>query len=138
MIGEPVEIPYIVYTGDAAANEWARTQLAGSTQVLERVNYPTNPTTPSVLRISHNTVGKGLSLRDRHLVRFETPIFVDNVQTGTASLYTVADFPRNGMNAEIAELLWKQLLGMLGGSSGNTAYGFAPDDYQAFVRGLLF
>jgi len=68
------------------------------------------------MKISHQTVGQGTSIRDRHLLRFEAPsIDADDVigLTASAVCYVVFDIPRNNVADSIAYTLARQLVGFL-------------------------
>lgn len=141
MLGESIEIPYITYSGGVdVKTEWSRALLSGRSQELRRNNYPADPEIPYLLKISHQEAGKGLAIRDRHMLRFETKCTTaDDVETGpSGALYVVADFPRQNFSALQKEVLWKQLTGfLLNGSAQAAVDASAKDLYTHWHAGLL-
>lgn len=78
---------------------------------------------PKVLKISHSTVGKGVNMRDRHLVRLESYVVEDTVENPAkpVSAYMVLDIPRVGVTATQKSDLFKRFVGLLRGASGDAA-----------------
>lgn len=78
---------------------------------------------PKYLKISHNSAGKGARIRDRHLVRFETPTMMADGTTLDDSLPLVIqctlDVPRHGVVAGGTVGALRQLCGFLRGVSGS-------------------
>lgn len=77
-------------------------------------------TFPNIMRTSHTVVGKGVSARDRHLLRLEANGVTDGVRDPNivGSLYAVADIPRTGaFSATSKEELFRQFIGILRGNS---------------------
>jgi len=94
----------------------------------------------SMMRVSHTTVGKGSTERDRHLVSFELKPVVDGVETNglTAKLYLVGDFPKNGITAAQLGYLWQQMSGTLKGvAEGTTHVGNATVFFNRWKNGEL-
>lgn len=84
------------------------------------LNSAAGASTPNKLVISHQQVGKGANMRDRHYLRLETLSEETEVIGGKAPavLYLVADIPRNyiglaeGVPA-VTRNLWAMLIGIL-------------------------
>jgi len=72
---------------------------------------------PEWMKVSHQVVGKGDAIRDRHMVRFEASS-VDGTAIGTHQsvvAYAVFDIPRAYKGASIEYQLCRQLCGFLRG-----------------------
>jgi len=91
---------------------------------------------PEVMKISHQTVGKGTSMRDRHLVRFEVSSDDGDGNIGTtdpAVVYMVFDIPRSNCNGNTPTILARQLCGFLRDADADDT---APD-YDTNLAKLL-
>lgn len=86
----------------------------GATPISEPLYLPTQ------LKISHQTVGKGVAVRDRYLIRFETESRDPDGLTGTTEpliMYTVVDLPRRNITSEMLQYCYEALVGILYGKN---------------------
>jgi hypothetical protein len=122
MLPDPFDLDTIVASGSAVQQPYTLAALTG--QAAVRKDLTASDGEPKVLKISHTTVGKGASVRDRHLVRLEAYVVEDSVedQSKPIALYAVADIPRNGVTAAQLSDLWEQFTGLFLGGSGEVTY----------------
>lgn len=122
MLPDPFNADKVVPSGAAVQQPFTQVSLSGGASV--RKDLTSDDGGPKVMKLSHNTVGKGDSIRDRHLVRLEAYVVEDSVedQSKPIALYAVADIPRNGVTASQLSALWKQFTGLFLGGSGEVAY----------------
>lgn len=136
MFADPFNVPY---DQSGAVKTEPFTLVSPLANGSLRVNLTADPTsTPPTLKISHQTVGKGSSARDRHLARFETPLCVEDVPNPAivASAYVVVDIPKAGFTAEQKAGLWRSLTGLIRGASGDAANEGDPDVFwNKFLSG---
>jgi hypothetical protein len=118
-----------------------------TTQTFNRIQAPTvgqgsvykndetdAGTAPEWCKISHQVVGKGSAVRDRHLVRFELSSVDadDNVgTTAPAVAYAVFDIPRTNISATGPTVLARMLVGFLRGANADDS---APDYTTNFAK----
>lgn len=80
-------------------------------------------TVPETMKVSHQVVGKGTAVRDRHLVRFEqsSDDGDGNIATTTPAVaYVVLDIPRQNIDvSEVPYALTRQLCGFLRGANAD-------------------
>lgn len=97
-------------------------------------------TWPEWLKISHQTVGKGVLTRDRHVVRFEISSDDGDGNIGTttpAVAYVVFDLPRQNCGDNAAPNLARSLVGFLRTANfddTNAAYG-SGTNFAKFLNG---
>jgi hypothetical protein len=102
--------------GGAGALTFALVANPADGSTLRRV-AATASTTPQEIAISHSTSGKGLTKRNRTLVKAtHTVVNVDTTTTGgvapSASVYIVFDYPPN-LSAHITDQIKKNLAGQI-------------------------
>lgn len=93
---------------------------------------------PEWMKISHQVVGKGEAVRDRHLIRFEqsSTDADDNVGTTLPCVaYIVMDVPRKNCLATTPLALVRQLVGFLRNANADDT---APDYTSAGCNWLKF
>lgn len=136
MFADPFNVPYD-QSGSAVTEPFTLVSPLANGSV--RVNMTADPSaTPPTLKISHQVVGKGSTARDRHLARFETPLVVEDVPNPAivASVYIVADIPKAGFTADQKEGLWRSIVGLVRGASGDSANeGDATIFWNKFLSG---
>lgn len=98
---------------------------------------------PEWLKISHQQVGKGNALRDRHLVRFEVSSTDENGNVGTsipAVAYAVFDIPRYNCAANTPTILARMLAGFIRTANSSDAspdYSSATANMKKFLNGEI-
>lgn len=108
---------------------------AGSLRVLDAVD---DGVYPHFLKISHQVVGKGEAVRDRHLVRLETSS-VDGTSIGTKLplvAYAVIDAPRAYINSSAMAAMNKSLTGLIRGATGTATPSWSAF-WDKLVRGEM-
>lgn len=122
MLPDPFNAPVDIAGGTQITNPFTLIGL-GSNQ-SDRRDVTAAAGEPSVLKVSHSTVGKGATLRNRHLARIEAYPIVDSVEDKSAqplALYAVADVPANGFTSDQVTALYRQFCGLLRGCGGDSA-----------------
>jgi hypothetical protein len=110
----------------------------GARYIRSTDDYVAGTGYPRELYISHTEVGKGAALRDRHLVRMESPVLVDGVEDGRKNaVYLVADCYRNAFTWVLHERLLKQFYGLLIGGSAQVSSTDAFD-LEAFSKRFMY
>lgn len=120
--------PYAVPVDIASASETHPTALVSLTgNASVRIFTDTDAGGPRNLKISHSVVGKGTSLRNRHLARLESFVVEDTVENRSKpiALYVVADIPVGATSDQVEDLM-TSMTGLLRGKSCG-ASGEAPD-----------
>lgn len=122
MLADPFVSPVKVLSGGAITRNWNLISMAGNATV--RANTAHTAGAPSILKISHQSVGSGINKRDRHLARMESLQVTGGVEDSTKPpvvFYVVADIP-SGSDPALVTATWREFVGMLDGGSGNVAY----------------
>lgn len=132
MYADPYSAFEITPSGGEVSNDFTITSLQANSTV--RRYFGATDGEPTVLKMSHSVVGSGASKRDRHLVRLESYVVVDEVEdlSKPISIYAVADIPQAGVTSAQLTALWAQFVGLLLGSSGSVAYN--NDQSEFFDR----
>lgn len=118
MYAEPLVLDYdaIVSSGNSEQT-YNLISFPSGTSSIRRNDGVDSGSIPERLKISHQVVGKGVSIRDRHLVRFELSSVDDDSNVGTtqsAVAYVVFDIPRlNIVPASATTILSRSLCGFL-------------------------
>lgn len=129
MLADPFLANEFVLSGGAVQQPFTLANLAGNASV-RKVITPASVEHPSMMRISHTKVGKGSQERNRHLLRFDTPLVVAGqlVPNMSTAAYVVLDMPvADVSNAHT--YLWRTLIGTLLGGSGNVAYNGSTGNF---------
>lgn len=122
MLADPFVSPVVVTAGGAVTRSWPLVSMTGNASI--RVNPTHTAGAPSTLKLTHQTAGSGAMKRDRHLARQESLQVTGGVEDSTKPpvvFYVVGDIPQSA-DAALVSAAWKEFVGMLLGSSGNTAY----------------
>jgi hypothetical protein len=90
---------------------------------------------PTKMVISHQQIGKGTAVRDRHYLRLETPSEDGEVigSHAPAVLYVVADVPRNFKHDDTMANLVLNMIGVLAGYDASLTSSADKPDLTNFV-----
>lgn len=121
MLPDPFQAKFEAPSTSEVVYPWTLMSMANGSSV-RKVTDSTD-VAAKIMKISHNTVGKGATLRNRHLVRLESYVVEDgnDVLTKPIALYAVADIPATGVTDAQMTSMFKQFVALLRGSSGHAA-----------------
>jgi len=120
-------------SGTQATKSFARISLQGNSAQYIKADAVGGD--PRVVKISHTQVGKGASLRDRHLMRIEAQGVIDSIVRPDVigAIYVVADLPVSGFTSAQKIALARYMSGLFR-NSGGTAAGFTPSFDTYFTK----
>jgi hypothetical protein len=105
----------------------------------EYKNFSAAAGAPSVLRVSHKKEGKKGSVRDRRLLSLECYGLDENdveIPDVVAKINVVLDVPQGKFTTTQIDNLYRQVLGVLRGGSGDVVYDTDPTAFwNRFVNG---
>lgn len=124
MFADPHTLYEHVLSGADVTQPFTLLQLGTGSSVRKNLARPTAEH-PLIMKVSHNVVGKGAQQRNRHVVRFDTPLVVDGVEVPNMNIsaYVVMDKPVLDVSNSHT-YLWRSIIGCLKGDSdgaGSTA-----------------
>lgn len=122
MLADPFVLKVNVESGPGINRSFTLLNVAGNSTTRSCAAVPVGG--PRVLKISHSQVGKGSTLRNRHLARLEAYALDENGderKDRPISAHVVLDIPVEATAAQITDL-WKYFVGLLRGGSSEVAY----------------
>lgn len=137
MLADPLVVSENVPSGAAVTSSYTLLQSLPSGAVRKNL-APIGTDYPTSCRIEHSLVGKGKFQRQRHLVRFDAPVYEASVLIPdvTVGMYTVLDLPINFDTSLSRARIWKHMVGLLRGGPGIVAYdGNAGTFYNRWLAG---
>lgn len=143
MIQEPLD----VYIDTVADNVATSTILAWQAdgKIIRKITPPAGLARgahPERLIIGHTTAGRGVNLRDRHVIRVEGPSIdgssgADVYGTHQSpTVYVVVDVGRSFVHPDFAVTAMRYLVGLIRGAEANAATEDTPDYNLVFTKVL--
>jgi len=137
MFSDPLVADVNVISGGAVTRPF--TTVNYGVKSTDRVYVAAAAGDPKSLKISHTTVGKGATARDRRLVSLVAYPVVGGVEVQTTpslKVQLVVDCPQQGITAAQKTAMFHQFIGLIRGGSGNVAYDGVPGDFwDRFMNG---